>query len=64
MAAVEFGDSVRARALLGYGNASREGSPHRTDQLPLMSRQELRPVWRTRPAVEEHTEERTVVPGG
>ena len=64
VAAVEFGDTVRARALLGYGNASRDGSPHRTDQLRHMHEQELRPVWRSHRAVEEHTEERTAVPGG
>lgn len=58
VAAVEFGDSVRARALIGYGNASRRGSPHRTDQLRLFARQELRPVWRTRVAIEANLERR------
>jgi len=49
---VEFGARIRARALLGYGNASRAGSPHRTDQLELYARQELRPVWWERAEVE------------
>lgn len=49
--AVEFAHPVRARALIGYGNASQPGSPHRTDQLPLMARGELRTVLFTRDAV-------------
>ncbi|HET7584050.1 MAG TPA: penicillin acylase family protein [Gemmatimonadaceae bacterium] len=56
VAAVEFTSPVRARALVGYGNASRAGSPHRVDQLPLYARKELRPVWRTRDEVDAHLE--------
>lgn len=56
--AVELGDPVRARALLGYGNASQAGSPHRTDQLPLLQNRQLRDVWRTRAEVEQHVERR------
>ena len=61
VAVVEFGDPVRARALLGYGNASQPHSPHRGDQFELMARQELRPVWRTREEVEAHLERREMV---
>ena len=61
VAAVEFGGKVRARALLGYGNASQPDSPHRGDQLELMARGELRPVWRSRSEVEAHLERREVV---
>jgi acyl-homoserine-lactone acylase len=46
--AVEFSTPLRARSLLGYGNASQPGSPHRTDQLELYARKELKPVWLTR----------------
>ncbi|KAA3611446.1 MAG: acylase [Planctomycetota bacterium] len=54
VAAVEFSDPPRARALLTYGNASQPGSPHRTDQLPLFARQELRPVhWQWPEAVRQ-----------
>jgi acyl-homoserine-lactone acylase len=56
VAAVEFGDSVRARVLLSYGNASQPGSPHRDDQLRLLAGQQLRPVWRTRGQIEAHLE--------
>ncbi|MDA8019349.1 MAG: acylase [Thermoanaerobaculia bacterium] len=52
---VEFSDPVRARALLSYGNHSQPGSPYKGDQLELMSRQELRPVWRHRADVEALT---------
>jgi len=48
VAAIEFQDPPRARALLAYGNATQPGSPHVGDQLPLFARQALRPVWRTR----------------
>ena len=57
-AAVEFSSPVRAMSLVAYGNASRTGSPHRTDQLPLFSRKEFKPVWRTRAEVEGHLERR------
>jgi acyl-homoserine-lactone acylase len=51
IATIEFSTPVRARALLAYGNASQPGSPHRTDQLALFARNELRPVWLTREEV-------------
>lgn len=56
VAAIEFSNPLRAMSLVTYGNASRAGSPHRTDQLPLFAREELKPVWRTRAEVEAHTE--------
>jgi acyl-homoserine-lactone acylase len=56
VALIEFRSPLRAVGLLSYGNASQPGSPHRTDQLPLYSRQELRPVLRAREAVESHLE--------
>ena len=60
VAAVEFSNPLRPSVLIGYGNASQPGSPHLTDQLPLFSRKELRPVWRTRPEIEAHLESREV----
>ena len=50
-----------AQALLGYGNASRPGSPHITDQLSYFEAKTLRPAYRTRDEVEEHTVSREVV---
>jgi acyl-homoserine-lactone acylase len=55
---LEFASPLRARTLVGYGNASQPGSPHRTDQLPLFARKELRTPWRTRADVEAHLEDR------
>ncbi len=59
-AVIEFATPVRAMSLVAYGNASRTGSPHRTDQLPLFSRKQFKPVWRTRAEVEAHLERREV----
>ena len=58
VAAIEFGSPVRAVSLIGYGNASRIGSKHRTDQLGLFSRKEFKPVWRDRRDIEKHLEKR------
>ncbi len=58
VAAIEFSNPVKARALTSYGNASQPGSPHAGDQLQLFARQELRPVWRSRSEVEAHLSSR------
>src|SRR5215213_852025 len=55
---VEFSNPVRARVLLTYGNASQKSSPHAGDQFKLFSKQELRPVWRTRKEIEANLESR------
>lgn len=61
VAVIEFSRPVRAQALLAYGNASQQGSPHAFDQLPLFARKQLRPVWRTRAEIEANLERRQVV---
>jgi len=59
---VEFTkEGAKASALLGYGNASRPGSTHVTDQLPFFEAKTLRPTYRTRDEVEKHTVSREVV---
>ncbi|MBT8218728.1 MAG: penicillin acylase family protein [Bacteroidia bacterium] len=45
---MEFSKPVRAKAILGYGNATQPGNPHVGDQLELYSKKELRDVWLTR----------------
>jgi len=60
-AVIEFGDPVRAQALLTYGNASQPGSSHATDQLELYSKKEYRPVWRTRRQIEANLERRETI---
>ena len=59
-AVIEFSTPVRAEALLSYGNWSKAGSPHVEDQVRLMSRKEMRPVWRDRQEVEANLESRKV----
>jgi acyl-homoserine-lactone acylase len=48
IAAVEFTNPPHAKVLLSYGNSSQPGSPHQSDQLPLVARKELRIAWRTK----------------
>ncbi|HSR67381.1 MAG TPA: acylase [Acidobacteriota bacterium] len=62
VAVVEFSDPVKAQAVLSYGNASQSGSPHRTDQLQLVSRQTMRPVWLTREEIEANLERKETLP--
>jgi acyl-homoserine-lactone acylase len=62
VALVEFGNPVRAQALLSYGNASDPTSQHDGDQLRLYSEKKLRPVWRTRAEIEANLEAREVLP--
>lgn len=52
VAAIEFADKARAFSLLPYGNASRAGSPHRTDQLSLYARKQWKPVLRDRAEIQ------------
>jgi acyl-homoserine-lactone acylase len=42
---IEFGQKVRAKALLSYGNSTQKDSPNNGDQLELFSKKELRDVW-------------------
>ncbi|MBL8269850.1 penicillin acylase family protein [Steroidobacter sp.] len=55
IAVVEFSKPTRAEGILPYGNSSQPGSPHVGDQLELFSQGKLRPLWRDRRDVEEHT---------
>jgi acyl-homoserine-lactone acylase len=57
-AVIEFSNPVKAEALLGYGSWSRAGSKHVEDQLPLMSKKQMRPVWRERKEIEANIESR------
>jgi len=58
VAVVSFDRPTRAKVLLSYGASSQPGSPHRSDQLPLLSRGMLRDAWRTRAEVEVNLESR------
>ncbi|MCP4976020.1 MAG: acylase [Maribacter sp.] len=52
---IEFGDQVKAKVLLSYGNATQKNSPHNGDQLELFSKKELRDAWFTKEDVKAHT---------
>jgi acyl-homoserine-lactone acylase len=56
VAVVEFGDPVRAFALLSYGNASQSGSRHISDQVELLAKNQLRPALRSRAEIEKQAE--------
>ena len=60
VAITEFGKTVKAQALLSYGNATQPGSKHISDQLELLSRKKLRPVWLSRKDVLDHLEKKEV----
>ncbi|MCP5101989.1 MAG: acylase [bacterium] len=60
VAAVEFSNPVKARVILNYGNSSQPGSPHRGDQLELVSKKKMRPAWRTRAEIEKHLEKKEI----
>jgi acyl-homoserine-lactone acylase len=62
IALVEFGDQLRAKVLLTYGNSSRADSPHNGDQLELLSNKQLRDPWRSRAEVMDHLESTVVLP--
>ena len=55
-AVIEFSTPVHAEGLLSYGNWSKKGSPHVEDQMRLLSRKEMRPIWRDRKDVEANLE--------
>ncbi len=57
-AVVEFSDPVRGEALIGYGNWSRAGSRHVSDQLELASQKRMRPILRQRREIEAALEHR------
>ena len=53
---IEFGDKVRAKVLLSYGNSTQRKSPHNGDQLKLFSEKQLRDAWIYREDVVRHME--------
>ena len=58
IAAIEFTTPIRAYGLMTYGNARQPGSPHRSDQLGMLARHELRELWLQRADVEKNLSER------
>ena len=58
IAAVEFGDSVKARAVSAGGESGNPTSPHFADQAPLYAQGFLRDVWFYRADVERNADRR------
>ena len=56
MAVVEFGDSVRARAVTAGGESGDPASPHFNDQAERYATGNLRDVYFYRSQLEGHTE--------
>jgi acyl-homoserine-lactone acylase len=56
ISAIEFTTPMKAMGLMSYGQSTQPGSPHRSDQLGLLSKQQLRPIWLTRAEAEQHRE--------
>ena len=63
VAVVEFGDSVRARAVTAGGESGNATSPHFNDQAERYAKGDLREVYFYRPQLRGNTE-RTYHPGG
>jgi len=53
---IEFGERIKARILLSYGNSTQEDSPHHGDQLKLFSEKKLRDALFYRDDVNKHIE--------
>jgi acyl-homoserine-lactone acylase len=59
MQVVEFTPGgAKAKASITYGNASRPGSSHITDQLPYFEAKQLRPVYRSQADINQHAVKR------
>ena len=59
--ATEFGDEIKAKVILGYGNASQPGSKHIGDQLELFAKKQLRDAWIKKKTIEANLEEREII---
>jgi acyl-homoserine-lactone acylase len=57
-AIVEFSTPIHAEVLLSYGNWSKKGSPHVGDQMRLLTKKEMRPMWKDKKEVEANLEAR------
>ena len=64
VAVIEFGERVRAKVLLSYGNASQPDSRHYGDQLQLFAKKQLRDAWFYRDDLAGHIVRREVLQDG
>ena len=57
VAAIEFGDRIKANGILAYGNSTQLSSKHFGDQLELFSKGAFRPIWFYPEDIKENIEE-------
>lgn len=60
-AVIEFGEKVKAKVLMSYGNSTQKDSPHYGDQLELFSKKEMRDCYYYREDVDKHIKTREVL---
>lgn len=58
---IEFGDKVKAKVLLSYGNSTQKYSPHNGDQLDLFSKKQMRDSWFYDSDIKAHTAKKEVI---
>ncbi len=51
---VEFGKTIKAKGILGYGNASQKDSPFRGDQIQMLIDRKLRDIWFYEEGIDEN----------
>jgi acyl-homoserine-lactone acylase len=61
---IEFGEKIKAKVLLSYGNSTQSGSPHNGDQLKLFSEKKMRDAYFYKSDVETHKQKAEVVKAG
>ena len=61
---IEFGDQVKARVLMSYGNSTEEGSKHYGDQLELFSKKQMRNCYFYKADVMKHAKKREKLKNG
>ncbi len=57
----EFGNEIKAKAIIGYGNASQPDSKHISDQLELFAKKQLRDVWLKKSDILNNLEEMEII---
>lgn len=51
---IEFGEKIKARGILSYGNASQKNSPFKGDQIQLLLDRKLRNIWFYPNEIDDH----------
>ena len=57
----EFGEEIKAKVILGYGNASQPNNKHVGDQLELFAKKQMRDAWITKKDIEANLEKHEII---